>query len=166
MDCHNRGSTVGHFLERWGKDSHSWCGSQRENWVKSFLSLWKVWWKWVKSRRARCGGVCCLSLEHFCGGQFFLVLAGENYYYFAKIPVQLNFKFFPDLLWLGCLDVPTKIKFPAPGIEPGPAGWEPAILTTRPCWTVTKIGKLRQVIVVASTKLSYFETISCLLFVF
>ena len=23
--------------------------------------------------------------------------------------------------------------FPAPGIEPGPAGWEPAILTTRPC---------------------------------
>ena len=26
-----------------------------------------------------------------------------------------------------------KIRFPAPGIEPGPAGWEPAILTTRPC---------------------------------
>ena len=23
--------------------------------------------------------------------------------------------------------------FPAPGIEPGPAGWEPAILATRPC---------------------------------
>ena len=23
---------------------------------------------------------------------------------------------------------------PTPGIEPGPAGWEPAILTPRPCW--------------------------------
>ena len=26
----------------------------------------------------------------------------------------------------------TKHGFPTPGIEPGPAGWEPAILTTRP----------------------------------
>ena len=25
------------------------------------------------------------------------------------------------------------VSVPAPGIEPGPAGWEPAILTTRPC---------------------------------
>ena len=25
-----------------------------------------------------------------------------------------------------------KKKFPVPGIEPEPAGWEPAILTTRP----------------------------------
>ena len=25
-----------------------------------------------------------------------------------------------------------KNRFPTPGIEPGPAGWEPAILTTRP----------------------------------
>ena len=25
-----------------------------------------------------------------------------------------------------------KNAFPTPGIEPGPAGWEPAILTTRP----------------------------------
>ena len=24
-------------------------------------------------------------------------------------------------------------KFPTPGIEPGPAGWEPAILAPRPC---------------------------------
>ena len=26
-----------------------------------------------------------------------------------------------------------KLSIPAPGIEPGPAGWEPAILTPRPC---------------------------------
>ena len=30
----------------------------------------------------------------------------------------------------------TKSSLPAPGIEPGPAGWEPAILTTRPCRTL------------------------------
>ncbi len=36
------------------------------------------------------------------------------------------------------LQLPPQVRkpkhfVPAPGIEPGPAGWEPAILTTRPC---------------------------------
>ena len=28
--------------------------------------------------------------------------------------------------------IPPKKNFPLPGIEPGPPGWEPGILTTRP----------------------------------
>ncbi len=37
---------------------------------------------------------------------------------------------------------------PAPGIEPGPAGWEPAILTPRPC---------RMILIVLNYKLTdYF----------
>ena len=54
--------------------------------------------------------------------------------------------------WISCR-LPKKVCFPAPGIEPGPAGWEPAILTTRPCRNFWK--KLRKLESLFSVKL-YF----------
>ena len=48
------------------------------------------------------------------------------------------------LCWLPRYFRETKM-IPTPGIEPGPPGWEPDILTTRPCRTVEKKGKFSKI---------------------
>ncbi len=48
----------------------------------------------------------------------------------GKYHLYLNLKKIEilDEIWLAILK-----RIPTPGIEPGPPGWEPDILTTRPC---------------------------------
>ena len=53
--------------------------------------------------------------------------------YISTIIDNLLKKWAINLVAIECFKKEKNVDFPTPGIEPGPPGWEPGILTTRQC---------------------------------